>query len=292
MKQRIITGIVMAIVLIPIVLLGDWFMVACASLLAYIGTYELIKMHCERGKLSNIDQYIVPLASTIIVILGGFVMLTDYITLSHMFLALLGILFIFMIFSLITVNHKTSDFMIFFSFVLYGGLGVFMAVSSRFISSINGVEVDYLGLVLLLYLAISTMCTDIGAYAFGMLFGKHKLCPTISPKKTIEGAIGGSITGCVLGSIFLIVLQNVFGFNLLAIEDKTLNIIAIIGLSLSITIIGQIGDLIASKLKREYNIKDYGFIFPGHGGVMDRFDSLILTGTFFFIVLAIIGVIS
>ena len=292
MKQRIITGIVMAIVLIPILLLGNWFMVACASILAYIGTYELIKMHCEKGKLSNIDQYIIPLASTLIVVLGGFVMLTDYITLSHMFLALLAILFIFMIFSLITQNHKTSDFMIFFSFVLYGGLGVFLAVSSRFISSINGVTIDYLGLVLIGYLAICTMCTDIGAYAFGLILGKHKLCPTISPKKTIEGAIGGSITGCALGSIFLICFQNILGFNLLGINNNILNIFAIIGMSLVITIVGQIGDLIASKLKREYGIKDYGFIFPGHGGVMDRFDSLILTGTFFFILLSFIGVIA
>lgn len=292
MKQRIITGVVMALVLIPILLLGSWFMVACAGLLAYIGTYELIKMHCEKGKLSNIDQYIIPLASTFIVTLGGFVMLTDYVNLSHMFLALLSILFIVMIFSLITKNHKTSDFMIFYSFILYGGLGVFLAVSSRFISVINGVVVDYVGLVLLGYLAISTMTTDIGAYMFGSLFGKHKLCPTISPKKTIEGAIGGSITGTILGTLFLVIFENILNFNLLGINNNLLNILAITLLSLIITIVGQIGDLIASKLKREYGIKDYGFIFPGHGGVMDRFDSLIVTGTFFFIVLSFIGVIG
>ena len=288
MKQRIITGIVMALILIPILLLGSWFMVACAALLAYIGTYELIKMHCEKGKLSNIDQYIIPLASTFIVVLGGFVMLTDFVNLKHMFLALLSILFIVMIFSLITKNHKTSDFMIFYSFILYGGLGIFLAVSSRFVTEINGDVVSFVGLILLGYLAICTMTTDIGAYMFGSLLGKHKLCPTISPKKTIEGAIGGSITGTILGTIFLLLFESILNFNLLGIENALLNCASIFGLSLAITIIGQMGDLIASKLKREYGIKDYGFIFPGHGGVMDRFDSLIFSGSLFFVIMQII----
>ena len=75
------------------------------------------------------------------------------------------------------------------------------------------------------------------------------------------------------------------------IENLFLRILAVAGVSLLLTIIAQFGDLVASKLKREYGIKDYGFIFPGHGGVMDRFDSLIMTGTSFYIILAIMGVV-
>lgn len=291
MKTRIITGIVMSLILIPIVLLGNWFMVACAALLSYIGTYELIKMHCAKSKLSISDQYIIPLFASMIVILGGFMMLTKYVTLSHLFIALLGIFTLFLIFSIFSNNHKLTDFMLFFGFVLYGGLGVFMAINSRFITMINGEVVNYLGLVLILYLAISTMFTDIGAYAFGLMFGKHKLCPNISPNKTIEGAIGGTLFGTTCGTIFLIIFENVLNFNLLGIDNNVLNIVLVALLSLSISIVGQIGDLIASKLKREYDIKDYGFIFPGHGGVMDRFDSLIISGTFFFLVLSLLGVI-
>ena len=291
MKTRIITGIVMAIVLIPIVLLGNWFMVACSALLSYIGTYELIKMHCAKSKLSIVDQYVVPLASSVIVILGGFMMLTNYVTLSHLFISLLGMFTIFLIASLFSNNHKLTDFMLFFGFVLYGGLGVFMAINSRFITMINGETVNYLGLVLILYLAISTMFTDIGAYAIGMLFGKHKLCPNISPNKTIEGAIGGTIIATTCGTIFLLVFENILSFNLLGVDNNILNIVFVALLSLSISIVSQMGDLIASKLKREYDIKDYGFIFPGHGGVMDRFDSLIISGTFFFLVLSLLGVV-
>ncbi len=142
------------------------------------------------------------------------------------------------------------------------------------------------------YVLLTTVFTDMGAYNFGLLLGKHKLCPTISPKKTIEGAVGGSITGTIVGTLFLSIASSQMGFNLLKIENAVLNIVVITLISLVITIFAQFGDLVASKLKREYEIKDYGFIFPGHGGVMDRFDSLIITGSIFVIVLIILGVIT
>lgn len=130
-----------------------------------------------------------------------------------------------------------------------------------------------------------------GAYQVGIMFGKHKLCPTISPKKTIEGSIGGSISGMIFGSASLIIGEKILNFSLLNIENSVIKILCIALISLVLTIIAQFGDLVASKLKREYDIKDYGFIFPGHGGVMDRFDSLIMTGSFLFLILSMLGVI-
>jgi phosphatidate cytidylyltransferase len=109
--------------------------------------------------------------------------------------------------------------------------------------------------------------TDTFAYIFGNLFGKNKLCPKLSPNKTIEGSLGG-----VLGSIALTVLfAKYFGLTPL----WKLILLSIIG-----AIIAQIGDLAASKIKRITGIKDFGFIMPGHGGIMDRFDSILFTAPF------------
>lgn len=111
--------------------------------------------------------------------------------------------------------------------------------------------------------------TDTFAYFGGMLFGKHKLIPSVSPKKTVEGSICGTLC-CTLACFG-------YGYAMEQLFDKTysLYMFAIIGLLMSI--VSQIGDLIFSLIKRRYDIKDYGFIFPGHGGVLDRFDSVIAT---------------
>lgn len=106
--------------------------------------------------------------------------------------------------------------------------------------------------------------SDTFAYFAGNFFGKRKLSPKISPNKTVEGSIGGFLGSILVGLIF-----NYY-FEL----TKNINIII---LSIIAAFLGQLGDLIASKIKRSVGIKDYGFIFPGHGGVLDRFDSIILS---------------
>ncbi|MBQ8859685.1 MAG: phosphatidate cytidylyltransferase [Clostridia bacterium] len=111
--------------------------------------------------------------------------------------------------------------------------------------------------------------TDSFAYFTGFFFGRHKLIPEISPKKTIEGSIGG-IVFCVAS--FLI-----FGLVVKQWTGRTPNYLVLACLGLLVSVLSQIGDLIASLIKREHGVKDYGKIFPGHGGVMDRFDSVIAT---------------
>lgn len=104
---------------------------------------------------------------------------------------------------------------------------------------------------------------DSFAYAAGSRFGKHKLCPKLSPKKTIEGAIGG-----LVGTIVVMIVLNML---MLKSNIGPVLLIAAIGFIVSV-----FGDLVASKIKREYNVKDYGNILPGHGGILDRFDSFLL----------------
>ena len=161
----------------------------------------------------------------------------------------------------------------------------------------NTIDIRVVGLILLTFVIITVMATDIGAYNFGMLFGKHKLCPNISPKKTIEGAIGGALSGAIFGTGYITLLTFLlepsceYQIRFLNIESNVWYLIAIFGIALIVSIAGQLGDLVASKLKREYEIKDYGKIFPGHGGVLDRFDSTILGGLVFYIIIFIIGVL-
>lgn len=123
---------------------------------------------------------------------------------------------------------------------------------------------------------ITAFGTDIMAYFTGYAFGKHKLCPKISPKKTIEGSVGGT-----LGSI---ILCGIFGFFFAKPLLIHCLIIGLLG-----GIISQFGDLTASVFKRKMGIKDYGNLIPGHGGILDRFDSVLFTGPLVFYYLSALG---
>jgi phosphatidate cytidylyltransferase len=127
---------------------------------------------------------------------------------------------------------------------------------------------DYnnIGKYIYLLIFIGAWITDIFAYFTGVFFGKHKLIEDVSPKKTIEGSIGGTLF-CALSFVAFGLVVDYF-FNM----DSNIIFLALSGII--IAIISQIGDLIMSVVKRHYGIKDFGKIFPGHGGVLDRFDSI------------------
>ena len=109
--------------------------------------------------------------------------------------------------------------------------------------------------------------SDTFAYFVGMLFGKHKLIEDVSPKKTIEGSIGG-IFFCVVSFVVFGIIMDVF-------FDRSANILFLAISAVAVSVVSQIGDLIMSVIKRHYGIKDYGKLFPGHGGMLDRFDSIL-----------------
>ena len=143
----------------------------------------------------------------------------------------------------------------------------------------------YSGMVWLVLL--SAFCTDIFAYFTGVFLGKHKLCPNLSPKKTIEGAIGGTVGSIVCCGLFgKFLIPVVSGVYSAAMPDMTVHclIIGFIG-----AIMAQCGDLTASAYKRKMGIKDYGTLIPGHGGIMDRFDSVLFTApvVYYYIVLVL-----
>lgn len=182
-------------------------------------------------------------------------------------------------------------------FVIFAAVGLFMITLVRRHGSVKASEVLsacavtlFVAVFMLSLVMIRKRCdkytvilpfvcawlTDTGAYFAGSFLGKHKLCPNISPKKTVEGAVGGLLLSTVGSAVYIIIMVELMagGFPRTEIIAK----FAAVGLAGSV--IAQLGDLIASCIKRDFGKKDYGSALPGHGGFMDRFDSVIFVAPF------------
>lgn len=298
-KTRVITAIWMACLLIPFLLLGGYFFYGLSIIFAYVATYELISMHNNKNNLPSFITKLIPLLSSIMVVV---IMIADKVLkvngVNYVVFSFLVIMILLLILPLFYKELKMTDGFFYIASIIYGGIsfGVMALIRNIEINSsasfiIGSLDFNLSGLLIFVYILLTTMFTDIGAYEIGCRFGKHKLIPNVSPKKSVEGAIGGSLIGALMGTIGFMMIEYFCKFSLFSIENIVLKIIVVFLATLLLTIISQIGDLIASKLKREYGIKDFGKVFPGHGGVMDRFDSLILTSAVFFVILALFGVI-
>ena len=145
------------------------------------------------------------------------------------------------------------------------GFSVFIRLRDMF-------QIEQFGIYLIFYGLICALATDSGAQLAGMVFGKHKMSPNISPKKTVEGAIGGLIFSLILNAVAMILYNRLADFKM-----DEFAVTVLLAACLPVSFLGMMGDLSASVLKRNFGVKDFGKIFPGHGGVMDRFDSSMLT---------------
>lgn len=145
-------------------------------------------------------------------------------------------------------------------------------------------EIGYIGIILIF---VVSMLTDTCAYFVGMLFGKTKFIPEVSPKKTVAGVVGGLLGGVIgaLGCFFLFYYTDMF--TALNIAGMGKSIAAMLIIAIGGSYINQLGDLIASALKRKIGIKDFSHIFPGHGGFMDRVDGMMFVSTFIYIILVL-----
>lgn len=291
MKTRIITGFFMGLVGIPLAIFAPVeVFIGLAALLALIAAYEII--HMFESKMENKISFI------------GKVTVFSLTALVNLILSLSWYFY-----------HKEMEinFGIILSIALFMQLFVIglLILFDKTIDSNTGSKmllvVNYVGIGfasvpilmmygrgLLFYILVVAAFTDMFAYFFGIALGtkiiKRRPAPVVSPKKSFEGCIFGTIFGTVFGSLLFIFYNELFTDggtlfkNVCLIENKGLEITLIIILTLLASIAGQIGDLVASKLKRDNDIKDYGKIFPGHGGVMDRFDSTIFISVFLIIV--------
>ncbi len=263
MKLRTITSTILLAVMVPILILSEYLIypiaLAIFSVMAVFELLRVIGVH-EFWKIS-LPAYIMALA---LPILTHDIFLDQNPELQKNY----------MLFAVATI----------FAYMLYiMALAVFSKGELKFSKvaevflSVTYVVMSFTALCLLRYIEDGTFCfflvflsawgTDVGAYLVGSLFGKHKLIPDVSPKKSVEGAVGGVI--------FAIILFIIYGAAVTYFSDQTANYLILVITAFILSVVSQIGDLIASLIKREYGIKDYGTILPGHGGIMDRFDSIL-----------------
>ncbi len=253
MQKRIISAIFMILLVVPIIYAGKKVFSIAVGLLAVLSLKELIDLKNSHHKIpSGLILYSVLML----------VILVFYEYQGHAFSygisqRLLILMLIGYLLPTLIVNKEntylTSDAMYLFGSVIFLGITFNSLILIRKSS-----------LLVLIYLILIPIITDTFAYLIGSLIGKKKLAPKISPHKTIEGFIGGLLCATIIGGIY-------YYFT---ISSK--NFYVPFFMSLILSLFGQIGDLIFSKIKRENDIKDFSNLIPGHGGVLDRIDSFII----------------
>lgn len=266
MKNRVITSVAILAAMLTVVIFSEFIVYPLVlALLAVIATFEVLRV-IGSHKIStlSIPAYLISAAFP----------LTAYFVDSNnsleFLLILAAVVFVYLVWLMgVSVFSKGK---IAFSKVSETLVGVtYVAVSFTSLSLIKYINHDFGVFLVVLVFVISWTC-DTAAFAVGSLIGKHKLIPEISPKKTVEGAIGGVVFSALLCALYGLGLD-------LVIEKIQVNYLYLVLFGIILSVVSQLGDLIASLIKREYDVKDYGRIFPGHGGVLDRFDSVLAVST-------------
>ena len=270
MKTRILTAIVMIAVFGTIVVFGEGDLSFLFSggilLLTVAGSYEFM-IRAHRAQKVIYWYHYLPIGLSTLFVLVNILFFNESQYYQVLALMMLTIVMIYLILYLFDQRMHRGELGVSLVGVFYLGIGF------------SGLAfIRQLGLTNFIYLILITVSTDTFAYFIGIRFGKHKLMPKVSPKKSIEGAIGGLVMAGIIGSLFAL-SYDLFDHH----------IIVVVLVTLGLSMVSQAGDLVASKFKREVKIKDYSHLFPGHGGVLDRFDSLLFAGAFFMIITMVIS---
>ena len=263
MTKRTISAIVALAIVIPLIKIGGLAYNILIFVLSILGLKEFLDIKQIKKELPSFIVFISYIMLSLFVLTN--ITNTD-ILFSIDYRIIAGL---FLVFTLPAVlYHDRSLYSIVDAFYLIGGI-FFLGISFSLMILIRNI-----GISTIIYLLLITIITDSYAYMIGMLIGKHKLLESISPKKTWEGTIAGSLFGTLVGSVYY-----------LTVIDKSLPLHVVIGMTLFLSLLGQFGDLFFSSIKRYYGKKDFSNIMPGHGGILDRLDSIIFVvlGFMFFI---------
>lgn len=275
MKQRLITAFCLLLLLALVVWqINTPLFVAVIAFLSGVAAWEIMKC-------ANITNKFITVVGTVIAAAFPFFAspsVLEPVVSSEIWGGIIGkvpnvvyitaIVIVFLLAMLKGYSHTKFEHVavaVFASVVVPYGFSVFVRLRDMFVN-------EQFGIYLIFFALICALGTDVGAQLGGMAFGKHKMSPNISPKKTIEGAVCGLILSLVLNAVAF-VLYNHFADAQIDYIGATVLLVC----SIPVSFLGMMGDLSASVLKRNFGVKDFGKIFPGHGGVMDRFDSVLFT---------------
>lgn len=272
MKQRVITAIVMVAVMIPFFIFS-WTLAfpVLAGFLAAVGIFEM--QRC----IGSVKHYTVSVPTVIAA--AGMPFLVRYVkndVIGYVFFicfALITYTFAVSVFSKHRFPVETAAFSC--STAVYISFGFSALVLLR--------DLEH-GRYIYLLAFIIPWVTDTFAYFCGRAFGKHKLIPDVSPKKTVEGSVGGTVCA--------VLVTLLYGLLIGAVTESKPNYLPLALVTLIVSLVSQCGDLIMSLVKRKFGIKDYGKLFPGHGGVLDRFDSVICVSPFIYFMTEFIPVLK
>ena len=273
MKQRIFTALIGIAVLIPILFLsGTFFFPVAVAVCCIIALFEMLRcLELDRVWSVSIPTYIVAAAVPFAVRWADSAQTQKLAAL----LAVGSVLYLMAVsvFSYGKIGFLQLGGALITSLYIIGGFNAIV-----FLRDLEGGEYIYL------LVFMGAWVTDTFAYFSGVLFGKHKLIPKVSPKKTVEGSIGGTLFCIISFLLFGFILNQLFAFR---VDYLALAISGLIA-----AIVSQVGDLCMSVIKRERGIKDYGHLFPGHGGMMDRFDSILAVASVLAIICSVTNLIA
>lgn len=253
MKIRILSAAVLLAIFVPLLIIGKLPYSILMLVIALMGLHEILKIR----KTKKDFPFIVELCAYVLV---SFLTLNNYnstdlsVLLDYRLMAIMMFIFLMpMVFINNSKKYNLNDAL----FLIAGTQ--FIGLSFNLLILLRNFSLNYV-----IYLFLIAIMTDTFALVTGKYIGRNKLAPLISPKKTIEGAIGGSIMGTIAGTLFFITVIN-----------PGVQLYVIISVTLVLSIIGQLGDLVFSSIKRYYDVKDFSNLIPGHGGILDRLDSII-----------------
>lgn len=257
MRTRIITAAVGIAILLPVLWFADtYLLVGAAALLAVIGIFEMMRcLGVHRNVAATWPLYLIaaglPFAARLMGRINSFGSFTLFVLMAYFFYLM----------ALTVLSHGGLSFS---QSAEIFATGTYIVLAFSSIVMLH--DFHDTGRYIYLMVFIAAWVTDSFAYICGRLLGRHKLIPAVSPNKTVEGSIGG-ILFCMIACV-------VYGAVIGKVGNVQPNYLFLVVSGLILSVCAQIGDLIASLIKREHGIKDYGRLFPGHGGVMDRFDSV------------------
>ena len=256
MLKRIISGVLLLPVLVLFLVLGGVWIQGAVLVLSMIGLHEFYKAFSPKFEAVHIIGFVF---AALYLIFADFI-----INESNIFNIFVSV-FLVVLLCYMVAFHKAANI----NNILITFFGFFYV---PFLMSHIFLVRDYLyGQYFVWLIFISAFGCDTGAYFTGVAFGKHKLIPELSPKKTIEGSIGGIVTATLISVVYGVLIERSFALEWV----NTVFLCMLTGIIGSV--LSQFGDLAASAIKRYVGIKDYGNLIPGHGGILDRFDSVLFT---------------